>query len=141
MLLTPCFYQTKVTKNEQFFHLFVYHSFLLFFAPKNLIFQWKDRLWTKTKNTMNATKREQLDRFNNDSFEWAILNFSPKNPTKKFKKFSHFNPEKLHSTRPSRYIVVVYVNQSLARRCSHRFCCSRSEVVHSSNIYILLSFV
>ena len=56
----------------------------------------KRQLWTKT---VNAAKREWLERFNNDSFELAmtamkILNFSPKNPTKKLKNILAFQRHK-----------------------------------------------
>ena len=38
--------------------------------------------------------------------------------------------EMLRSTCPSCYIVLVYVTQLLTRRCSRRFRCSRSAIVH-----------
>ena len=110
---------------------FIRSSFVFaIFLPEKLIFQRKDGLWT------NAIKWERLERFNNDSFEWAmtattILNFSKTKSNKKTQKYSHISTaEKLHSTRPIHYIVVVYVSQSLKRPCSRCLHCSRSEVVH-----------
>ena len=82
--------KTQVTKNEQFVHLFVHHSFWLFFFQRKWYFNEKidcERIppMQRKGNDLNdlTTSEQQLQR----TFWTFFPNKIPRKPTKKIKYF------------------------------------------------------
>ena len=105
----------RSTKDERFVHLFVHHSFLLFFFQKNWYFNEK----------IDCERIQQKQRKGNDlndltSYEHFEL-FLKKSQENK-QKYSHIlTAETRCSTSFIGSLFLVYVTQSLTRPCSRRF--------------------
>ena len=110
---------------------FVLCYFLLFiFPPKiNILTKETNVNECNEKITTGTIKQRQL-RMRNEIF------FNKKRKKIIYSRIA--TGETLHSSRLSRYMVIVFVPQSFMRRCSRSFHCSRSKrlqrVVHTTPI-------
>ena len=133
--LTGGFHQTRVTKKRTSCSFFIYHLFLLFFPPRKIDILLK-------RSTVNDCER--MPRMQRKGKDLRTTASNKKQNFLTFKKIQKFQQKKTItyfciwtaetwcSRRFSHYIDVVYVTQSLTRRCSRSFSWSSSKVVKES---------